>query len=126
MKIELVLVGLLVVINSCGQTRITGLVYDRQGVLPGVTVTEYGTGKTVLTDVKGQFEITTETANPILTFEFIGFCTRLIKIGKRTEIKVKMKWEKVRGKHISMRLPKNQQLLVLNFNSNVGQRCNVD
>ena len=115
MKIELILVGLLLAINSWGQKKITGLVFDRKEVLPGVIVTEYGTDKKVVTDVNGRFEITTETANPTLTFEFIGLCTRIIKIRKRTELKVKMKWEKVRGKHISMRLHKKQRLPTQNI-----------
>ena len=107
MKFALISVGLLLVINSWGQKIITGLVCDRKGVLPGVTVTEYGTGKKVVTDAKGQFKITTETAKPTLTFEFIGLCTRIIRIRKSTEIKVKMKWEKIRVKHISLRLHRN-------------------
>ena len=105
MKLKLILLGLIISFASRGQETIKGLVYDKQGPTPGVTVTELGTDNKVTTDKNGEFQITTKNTNPTLTFTFTGFYPRTIKIKKNKFLKVKMKWEKL-GRDIAMRLGK--------------------
>jgi len=58
------------------QTIITGKVVDDKGIpLPGVTVKNTTSGKTVLTDSDGTYRIEAE-AGHTLTFTFIGFVSQ--------------------------------------------------
>lgn len=109
MKFKLILFGLIINFASRGQVTIRGLVYDKAEPTPGVTVTELGTENKVMTNEKGEFEIKTLTDNPTLKFTFTGFYPRIIKIKKKKNIKVKMKWEKF-AKDIAMRVEKKQLL----------------
>ncbi|MCC4211523.1 SusC/RagA family TonB-linked outer membrane protein [Leeuwenhoekiella parthenopeia] len=58
------------------QSQITGVVSTSDGqVLPGVNVVEKGTNNGVVTDFDGKYQITTQSANAVLVFSFVGFET---------------------------------------------------
>jgi hypothetical protein len=101
MKFKLIFLGLIIAFSVRGQETIRGLVYDKTGPTPGVMVTELGTDNKVVTDAKGEFEIKTKATNPTLTFKFIGFHSRTIKIKKNKFLNVKMKWDRPKYKDIA-------------------------
>ena len=101
MKFKLILLALIIAFCARGQETIKGLVYDKTGPTPGVIVSEIGTDNKVITDAQGQFKIETTTIKPTLTFSFTGFQTKTIKIKKNKFLKVKMKWDSPKYKHIS-------------------------
>ena len=72
---------------------VKGIVYDRQGFLPSVTVTELGTEdkNKAYTNHAGEFEIRTITPDPVLEFTFVGYAPKRIKIKKERFLKVKLK-----------------------------------
>jgi len=103
MKFYLTLISFCIVLTSWGQVIVEGTVFDRQGLMPGVVVTELNSIpiNRVVTNSNGEFKILTIQDNPILTFEYIGCKTKIIEIKKKLILKVKMKFEKAKGRHIS-------------------------
>jgi TonB-linked SusC/RagA family outer membrane protein len=69
------------------QHQITGTVTDAVGPLPSVTVIIKGTTTSTVTDEKGNFSITANSAD-ILVFSFIGYATQEITVGNQTSIKI--------------------------------------
>ena len=68
---------------------VSGVVTDESNLaLPGVNVLVKGTLKGVITNVKGEFNITVPKAEAVLVFSFIGYATQEIVIGNQTTIKV--------------------------------------
>jgi Ca-activated chloride channel family protein len=69
--------------------HISGTVYDetKQGI-PGVSVMITGAGSGTQTDNKGHYEIDVPEGKKSLTFSFIGFATKNIKIGKSNIVDV--------------------------------------
>lgn len=118
MKFKLIILGLIIGFSARGQETIKGLVYDKTGPTPGVLVTETGTDNKVMTDAKGEFEIKTKLTRPTLTFTFIGFHTRTIKIKKNKFLKVKIKWDKPKYKDIARSNDRQQKFLC-----NAGVQC---
>ena len=112
MKIYFSIFGLLVSIASCGQVKIKGIVYDKKELVPGVVVVELGSDNKVTTNANGEFEITTSTNTPTLTFNFIGFHTRTVLIKKKRDIKVKLKRVKF-AKDIARRVNSDNGKLVV-------------
>ena len=70
------------------QTKISGVVYDDDGLtLPGVNILVAGSTNSVSTDMDGRYEIDVlSTAS--LTFSFIGYQTQKIDVKGRTRINV--------------------------------------
>ena len=64
---------------------ISGTVVDANGVpLPGVTVLEKDTSNGVVSDLDGNYILTTSSSNIELVFSYLGFDTKTIEIqGKR-------------------------------------------
>ncbi|WP_167606166.1 SusC/RagA family TonB-linked outer membrane protein [Maribellus sediminis] len=87
-----VLFLLIVPFTVFGQNkRITGTVYDEQGVsLPGVTVMVVGTTTGTTTDIDGKYSISVNSGGA-LQFSYIGFTTQEVEVGSQTAIDVTMK-----------------------------------
>jgi TonB-dependent starch-binding outer membrane protein SusC len=69
------------------QRRITGRIMDAAGEpLGGVNITEKGTTNGAISEANGTFTINATSANPVLTFSFIGYLTQDITVGTRTNI----------------------------------------
>jgi TonB-linked SusC/RagA family outer membrane protein len=71
------------VINQQAIVHITGVVRDKNGPLPGVSVLVKGTSTGTITDATGSFELDVEE-NAILQISFIGYKTREIALGGQT------------------------------------------
>lgn len=68
---------------------VSGTVKDRLGeVLIGVTVAEKGTGNGTITDINGNYKITTQSNNPVLIFSYIGYRTQEIAVIEEKNIHV--------------------------------------
>ena len=72
---------------------VKGIVYDREGIMPSVIVTELGTDdkNKVYTNSRGEFEIKTLTERPVLEFTFVGYASKRIKIKDEQFVKVKLR-----------------------------------
>src|SRR3712207_1824078 len=57
----------------------------------GATVKVQGTGDGVITDIDGNFTITTKQANPVLVVSYIGYTDQVIPTAGKTVINVTMK-----------------------------------
>ena len=70
---------------------ITGVVKDAQGEpLIGVSVQVKGTGKGAITNIDGQYTITTNESNPTLVFSYVGYQTQEVAVGNRRVVDVTM------------------------------------
>ncbi len=71
--------------------KVTGTVTDADNgsTLPGVTVTIKGTTTAVVTDVNGNYSITT-AGNSTLVFSYIGYSTQEVPVGGKSVIAVKL------------------------------------
>lgn len=84
-------------VTASGQgtsTKITGTVVDEVGN-PFPFVDVYVTGTTVgtVTDAKGKYEISVGSSAKTLSFNFLGYRTEVVSIGKRTSINVTLEPE---------------------------------
>ena len=69
--------------------KITGKITDKQGLpIPGVTVKEKGGKAIALTGTDGSYTINVSDDNAILTFSFIGFTTKEIRLNGNSELNV--------------------------------------
>jgi TonB-linked SusC/RagA family outer membrane protein len=70
---------------------IKGRVTDEKGDgLPGVSIIIQGTQRGTVTDISGNFEITTSSSADILVFSYVGFLGQEIVAGNQTNIEVKL------------------------------------
>lgn len=76
------------------QHRVSGVVKDANGPLPGVTVIVEGTTTGATTDVNGQYTVS-GSANQTLVFTYIGYKDQRQTIGSRTTIDVVMEEDAV-------------------------------
>ena len=73
------------------QQIVTGIVQDEFGQpLAGVTVVETETFNGVVTSFDGDYTITVSTPAPSLTFSYVGFKTKTLKVAGRSVINVTM------------------------------------
>ena len=72
---------------------IKGIVYDRDGRMSSVIVTELGTDdkNKVYTNSNGEFEITALTDRPELEFTFVGYASKRVRIKDKKFVKVKLR-----------------------------------
>ncbi|MBS1978452.1 MAG: carboxypeptidase-like regulatory domain-containing protein [Bacteroidetes bacterium] len=96
MKFLTLFFGLLISLISFGQTTIKGVVYDRKGPISGATVTELGTDKELLTNEKGEFELTLTTNDRTIFVGAYGHRFRTIKIRDEKFLKIKLRRQKPR------------------------------
>ena len=90
-KITLLSLSVMAAVNAYGQrTTVTGKVYDSDGSSPmiGVTVQQKGQKSGVVTDINGNFTITVDGTNPVLTFNYLGYSPTTVTVGKKTRISV--------------------------------------
>ena len=75
-------------------SQIKGKVTDVNGApIPGVSVVVQGTTIGTLTDINGNYSLTTDSESRILTFSFIGMKSISVTIAGRTEINVTLETE---------------------------------
>ena len=67
---------------------VSGVVTEALGPLGGVNILEKGTSNGVLTDFDGNYTITTDSANPVLVFSYVGYLTQEIAVAGQTTINV--------------------------------------
>ena len=90
-KTTLLTLTLMATIGVHGQkATITGKVYDADGTSPltGVTVQQKGQKSGTVTDLDGNFTITVNGNNPVLTFNYLGYSSTSVTVGKKTKISV--------------------------------------
>jgi TonB-linked SusC/RagA family outer membrane protein len=76
------------VVASTVDVQITGIVKDASGgILPGVSVTIKGGGRSSITDASGKFSISVPE-NSTLVFSYIGFNTKEVPVGTNPVINV--------------------------------------
>jgi TonB-linked SusC/RagA family outer membrane protein len=72
---------------------IKGRVVDEKGVpLVGATISDFSTGKIVLTDFNGEYEITVLNSGISLSFSYVGFEDQTVKIAGRLVINITLKF----------------------------------
>ncbi|HEY9197373.1 MAG TPA: SusC/RagA family TonB-linked outer membrane protein, partial [Mucilaginibacter sp.] len=74
--------------STANAVTITGKVTDAQGPLPGVTVTEKGTTNFAITDVNGNFKLTTKGEGAVLIFSFTGYASKEVTVSGKQVISV--------------------------------------
>ncbi|HTN19174.1 MAG TPA: TonB-dependent receptor [Pelobium sp.] len=69
--------------------QVTGVVKDASGVtLPGVTVKVKGATSITQTDLNGAFSIPVKDKAAVLSFNYVGFATKEVKLGDKSTISV--------------------------------------
>ncbi len=77
--------------NQRGKERVVkGVVSDEMGPLIGVNVLVKGTNTGCITDMDGNFTLTTDVANPVIVFSYIGYATQEIAAKDNAVINVMM------------------------------------
>src|SRR5699024_4878647 len=84
------------------QEQIKGVVTDSKSgeTLPGVNVMVKGTTTCTSTDSQGSFTLTVESLQDTLIFSFVGYQTREVPIGGRSEINIAMQPEAIAGEEV--------------------------
>src|SRR5450759_1379267 len=72
------------------QLKITGIVTDKNGPIPGANVVVTGTTLGVITDFEGKFSIEVLQGDKSVKFSFVGMIPQEITIGTLTQINVTM------------------------------------
>ncbi|MEL6845861.1 MAG: carboxypeptidase-like regulatory domain-containing protein, partial [Bacteroidota bacterium] len=71
--------------------EVCGSIVDESGeALIGVSVVEKGTENGVVTDIDGQFCLTTTTERPVLMFSYTGFDSKELAVSKEETVKIVM------------------------------------
>lgn len=82
------------VIVSKDEKVVNGAVKDQNGEpLIGVSILEKGTNNGVITDLNGSYKITTQTADQILIFSYIGYQTQEVSVKGKTSLNIILKDE---------------------------------
>ncbi|ADY52617.1 TonB-dependent receptor plug [Pseudopedobacter saltans DSM 12145] len=77
------------VIEAVAQIKVTGVVKESNGdPLPGVAVKVKGSQSGTQTNVNGQFSLTVPGPDAVLSFSYIGFVTKDVKVSNQTAINV--------------------------------------
>lgn len=86
----LLMTGLIAAANA--QVTVSGTVVsgEDQSPIPGVNILVKGTSNGTISDATGGFSLTTNTANDVLVFSFVGFVTQEVAINGRTSINIVM------------------------------------
>jgi hypothetical protein len=87
---------LILILLTCivySQKTVTGIVLEEQEnlALPGVLITEKGTGNSAMTDSNGSYEITVSDSTSALIFSSIGYITREIILDGQSVINTTLK-----------------------------------
>lgn len=75
---------------SIGQKKVHGKVLSAEDnmPLPGVNVTVKGTTTGTVTDIQGNYQLTSQSDTPTLVYTFIGLKTEEVKAGNQSELNV--------------------------------------
>lgn len=85
-------------------TVITGNVTDDQGTpLSGVSVFVKNTKRGTVTDIKGNYRLTVQPEDKILTFSFVGYKIKEIRINGRTVINVALSQDVVQMEEVKVK-----------------------
>ena len=95
---------------SAQNVRVSGVVTDALGPIPGVNIMEEGTTNGTVTDVNGKYSISV-SAKSTLVFSCIGYKEQKIRVGTKTVLNVNM----VKSRKCSM----NWWLSVMEFSVRV-------
>lgn len=72
-----------------GQITVKGTVKDKAAVpIPGVNLTVKGTMTTAATDFDGKFSISVPNKNAQIEFSFVGFSSKTIQVGDKTQLDI--------------------------------------
>jgi TonB-linked SusC/RagA family outer membrane protein len=72
-----------------GQITVKGIVKDKAAVpIPGVNLTVKGTMTTAATDFDGKFSISVPNKNAQIEFSFVGFSSKTIQVGDKTQLDI--------------------------------------
>jgi hypothetical protein len=96
MRATLLIFSLFITSGAFAQVVVKGVVYDRDGPIHGVVVTEQKTDtlvNKVVTNHKGEFEIIARNSKPLLQFTFVGLVPKTILVKDTDPLKVKMKFD---------------------------------
>lgn len=96
MRILFFIFSFLLTFGASAQVVVKGVVYDRDGPIHGVVVTEQKTDSLVnkvVTNHRGEFEITARNPKPLLHFSFVGLISKTILVKDNDPLKVKMKFD---------------------------------
>ena len=74
---------------SAQNVRVSGVVTDALGPIPGVNIMEEGTTNGTVTDVNGKYSISV-SAKSTLVFSCIGYKEQKIRVGTKTVLNVNM------------------------------------
>lgn len=93
-KVLWYLFWVLAVTNSLSVTaqnyKVTGVVSDDSGPLPGVTIVEKGTNNGTMADTDGQYSISLKSGDAILEFSYVGYAKQSINVNNRNNINITM------------------------------------
>ncbi len=70
--------------------KITGVVSDEMGEMPGVTISVKGTNIATISDVDGRFSVSVPDRNAILVFTYIGYKAQEVPVKDRKEFNILM------------------------------------
>ncbi|MBL7873381.1 MAG: hypothetical protein JNM78_17315 [Cyclobacteriaceae bacterium] len=82
--------------RAFAQLVVKGVVYDREGPIHGVVVTEQKTDSLVnkvVTNHRGEFEIIALNPKPRLQFTFVGLVPKTILVKDKDPLRVKMRFD---------------------------------
>jgi len=78
------------IVNAQTDKTVSGVVTDKSGPLPGVTVLVKGTTNGTTTNFDGEYSLSNVPANAILEFSFIGFETKEVPFNNQSAIDIVM------------------------------------
>src|SRR5690606_1879804 len=70
------------------QTRVSGVVSDQNGPLPGVSVIVDGTSNGAATDFDGRYTLSNVASNATLVISYVGYVTQRVPVNGQTTINV--------------------------------------
>jgi TonB-dependent SusC/RagA subfamily outer membrane receptor len=105
-NVKIISLGIIMLITFLNLTtvkfteqKISGVVSDALGPLPGVSVTIKGTNKRTSTDFDGKYSIIAKEKD-ILLFTYTGHKSQAVTVGKKTTINVVMKEDILTGSEV--------------------------
>lgn len=87
--LSILLVCVCLYMDAQSRAPIVGRVSDVKGEwMIGVSILEKGTSNGVITDINGQYSISTSSAQPTLVVSYIGYKTQEVRVGKKNVVDI--------------------------------------
>ncbi len=87
--LSILLVCVFVCMDAQDRAPIVGRVSDVKGEwMIGVSILEKGTSNGVITDINGQYSISTSSAAPTLVVSYIGYKSQEVRVGKKNVVDI--------------------------------------